>query len=96
MLTKKRVRRNSKRSKKFLLVGGAVDKEAIIKDMADRLNIFKECHDDCKKLATTIYKEFISERADVVDPSGEEPEELDLSSLEEEKLEKRSKNHIII
>jgi len=96
MLTKKRVRRNSKRSKKFLLVGGAVVKEAIIKDMAERLNIFKECNesDNCKKLATTIYDKFISERIGVY-PSGEEPEELDLSSLEEEKLEKRSKNHII-
>ena len=40
MLTKKRIRRNSKRSKKFLLVDGA-DKNNIIKDMADRLQELK-------------------------------------------------------
>ena len=91
MLTKKRVRRNSKRSKKFLLVGGA-SRGDIIKDMAERLNIFKECDDKCTNLATTIYKEFIEERIVVVDPSGEE---LDLSSLEQAKLNERSKNHII-
>ena len=40
MLTKKRIRINSKRSKKFLLVGGA-SRDDVIKDMAERLNIFK-------------------------------------------------------
>jgi len=100
MLTKKRIRRNSKRSKKFLLVGGAVDKDVVIKDMKKRLNIFKECDDECTNLATTIYKDFIKERVEIdcggfeMDDTIISPEQLEAQLISDE-FEKRSRNHII-
>jgi hypothetical protein len=62
MLTKKRVRRNSKRSKKFLLVGGAdsvAKTDDIIKaDIITRLKVFGEFYNDkeAEEKATEIIK----------------------------------------